>query len=363
VALDAARRDGQPIDLILLDAMMPKMDGFDLAARIAERPTSNRPTIMMLSSSGRHEDVERCRSLGIAACLTKPIAAADLRGAIQDALDPITPLAPTPESPAMPLLRRATKTRKILLAEDNVVNQRVAVGLLNRRGHQVTVVENGKQAVEAVARETFDLVLMDLQMPVMGGLEATAEIRAREAESGGHLWIVAMTAHVMPGDKERCLAAGMDGYLGKPIDPKALYAEVEDGFSQVTTLAVPQASSSTIDRDELLQRLYGDEQLAADVVRLFVDECPTMVDAVGSALAQRDVEQVRKAAHTLKGSASTAAAHRVADAARTIERLAAEGHLDALDEAWVQLSKEAALLLQGPQTTRASSSKETSCEP
>ena len=364
VALDAARRDGQPIDLILLDAMMPKMDGFDLAARIAERPTSNRPTIMMLSSSGRHEDVERCRSLGIAACLTKPIAAADLRGAIQDALDPITPLVPMPESPATPQMRRATKTRKILLAEDNVVNQRVAVGLLNRRGHQVTVVENGKQAVEAVARETFDLVLMDLQMPVMGGLEATAEIRTREAESGGHLWIVAMTAHVMPGDKERCLAAGMDGYLGKPIDPKALYAEVEDGFSQVTTPAVPQApSSSTIDRDELLQRLYGDEQLAADVVRLFVDECPTMVDAVGSALAQRDVEQVRKAAHTLKGSASTAAAHRVADAARTIERLAAEGHLDALDEAWAQLSKEATLLLQGPQPIRASSSKETSCEP
>jgi CheY-like chemotaxis protein len=269
-----------------------------------------------------------------------------------------------PESPATPQTRRAIQTRKILLAEDNLVNQRVAVGLLNRRGHQVTVVENGKEALDAVARETFDLVLMDLQMPVMGGLEATAAIRAREAESGGHLWIVAMTAHVMPGDKERCLAGGMDGYLGKPIDPKALYAEVEDGLSHVTAPTTPRApSSSTIDRDELLQRLYGDEQLAADVVRLFIDECPTMVDAVGSALAKRNVDQVRKAAHTLKGSASTAAAHGVAEAASTIERLAAEGRLDALDEAWVQLSKEATLLLQAPQTIRASSSKETSCEP
>jgi signal transduction histidine kinase/DNA-binding response OmpR family regulator len=367
-ALDEAGRNGQPIDLMLLDAMMPKMDGFDLAARIAERPSENRPTIMMLSSSGRHEDVERCRTLGIAACLTKPIGATDLLEAIQSALSPATPSGPRPESLTVPQTRRASNIRKILLAEDNVVNQRVAVGLLNRRGHQVTVASNGKEAVEAVARETFDLVLMDLQMPVMGGLEATAEIRAREATSGDHLWIVAMTAHVMPGDKERCLAAGMDGYLGKPIDPKALFAEVEDGLrhhvsvSVETTPAAP-AVPSAIDRDELLRRLYGDEHLANDVVRLFVGECPTMVDAVGSALAKRDVDLVRKAAHTLKGSASTAAAHGVAEAARTVERLAAEGQLDALDDAWAHLSKEATQLMQAPQTFGDTSSKETPCEP
>jgi signal transduction histidine kinase/DNA-binding response OmpR family regulator len=366
VALDAARREGQPIDLILLDAMMPKMDGFDLAGRIAERPRENRPTIMMLSSSGRHEDVERCRTLGIAACLTKPIAGADLLEAIQKALSPALSGRQS-ASVTVPQNRRATNIRTILLVEDNAVNQRVAVGLLNRRGHQVTVVSNGKEAVEAVARETFDLVLMDLQMPVMGGLEATAEIRAREAESGGHLWIVAMTAHVMPGDRERCLAAGMDGYLAKPIDPKALFAEVEEGLRQVSVDTTPTpaapAVSSAIDRDELLRRLYGDEHLANDVVRLFVGECPTMVDAVGSALAKRDVDLVRKAAHTLKGSASTAAAHGVAEAARTVERLAAEGQLDALDDAWAHLSKEATQLLQAPHPFGESSSKETSCEP
>jgi CheY-like chemotaxis protein len=230
----------------------------------------------------------------------------------------------------------------------------------------VTVVSNGREAVEAVARETFDLVLMDLQMPVMGGLEATAAIRAREAEIGGHLWIVAMTAHVMPGDKERCLAGGMDGYVGKPIDPKALFAEVEEGSPHATPAAPPappaRSAVPKIDRRDLLERLYGDERLAADVVRLFVDECATMVDAVGSALARRDVEQVRAAAHTLKGSASTAAAHAVADAARTLEKLAAEGRLDALDEAWAQLSKEATMLLQQPPPW-AASSKENSCEP
>jgi len=375
-ALDAAARQGQRFDLILLDAVMPSMDGFDLASRIREQAATTRPTIMMLSSSGRHEDVERCRALGIAACLTKPIPSGDLLDAIRDAVDPRKQAAnAAADTLTAPANRRASNIRKILLAEDNPVNQRVAVGLLNRRGHHVTVVVNGREAVDAVCRETFDLVLMDLQMPVMGGLEATAVIRAREAETGDHLWIVAMTAHVMPGDKERCLAGGMDGYLGKPIDPKALFAEVEDGCTASAPAAPPApdsvpaepaaarpAGARGIDRADLLQRLYGDEQLAADVVRLFVGECPSMVDAVGSALAKRDVEQVRRAAHTLKGSASTAAAKGVADAARILEMVAAEGRLDALDEAWAQLSREATMLLQAPPPW-AISSEENSCEP
>jgi signal transduction histidine kinase/DNA-binding response OmpR family regulator len=371
-ALDAATHDGHRFDLILLDAVMPNMDGFDLARRIGEQTGTGRPTIMMLSSSGRHEDVERCRSLGIAACLTKPISSGDLLGAIRDAVDPRRQTSAAPDTLSAPANRRAAHARKILLAEDNVVNQRVAVGLLNRRGHHVTVASNGREALDAVAREQFDLVLMDLQMPVMGGLEATAAIRAHEAQAGGHLWIVAMTAHVMPGDKERCLAGGMDGYLGKPIDPKALFAEVEEGLNHTGQPAAPPAvqtsapartvAAPVIDRHDLLQRLYGDEQLAADVVRLFVGECPTMVDAVGAALAMRDVEQVRRAAHALKGSASTASAHGVADAARALETLATEGRMEALDDAWALLSKQATLLLQAPPPW-AISSGENSCEP
>jgi CheY-like chemotaxis protein len=367
---------------------MPNMDGFDLARRIGEQTTASRPTIMMLSSSGRHEDVERCRSLGIAAYLTKPISSGDLLDAIRETVAPGTQASASQDAPAAPANRRSGPPRKILLAEDNVVNQRVAVGLLTRRGHHVTVVSNGREAVDAVARESFDLVLMDLQMPLMGGLEATAAIRAREAQTGGHLWIVAMTAHVMPGDKERCLAGGMDGYLGKPIDPKALFTEVEEVLPTPTaTPAAPAGPRSpdtsdtarsaptvapsarpskpatpVIDRHDLLQRLYGDEQLAADVVRLFFGECPTMVDAVGTALAKRDIEQVRRAAHALKGSASTASAHGVANAARTLEKLATEGRIDAFDDAWAHLSKEASLLLQAPPPW-AMSSGENSCEP
>jgi HPt (histidine-containing phosphotransfer) domain-containing protein len=195
-----------------------------------------------------------------------------------------------------------------------------------------------------------------------------------------------MTAHVMPGDKERCLAGGMDGYLGKPIDPKALFAEVEEVLPAPTaTPAAPaglRASDTTerpaptgapsappsepatpvIDRQDLLQRLHGNEQLAADVVRLFFGECPTMVDAVGTALAKRDIEQVRRAAHALRGSASTASAHGVASAARSLEKLATEGRIDGFDDAWVHLSKEASLLLQAPPPW-AMSSGENSCEP
>ena len=156
----------------------------------------------------------------------------------------------------------------------------------------------------------------------------------------------------------------MDGYLAKPIDPKALFAEVEEGLSQPTpaTTAI-RTKTDPIDRAELLRRLFGDEQLATEVVRLFVADCATMVDAIGSAIAKRDLNLVKQAAHTLKGSASTAAAHGVANAARTVERLAAEGRLDALDDAWQQLSKEATLLLQAAPSWDASISKETPCEP
>ena len=180
---------------------------------------------MMLSSSGLDGDVARCKALGIAAYLTKPIKATICCEAICRALDrtPVAPPRPAPTQ-AGRVGRAARVSSRVLLAEDNVVNQRVALGLLTRRGHKVTVVNNGREALDALEREAFDLVLMDVQMPEMGGFEATAAIRARERDTGGHIRIVAMTAHAMNGDRERCLAAGMDGYLSKPIDPRMLFA-------------------------------------------------------------------------------------------------------------------------------------------
>jgi two-component system, sensor histidine kinase and response regulator len=335
---DAARKR-ERIDLILLDAQMPVMDGFELARQIGERADLSGATIMMLTSSGRYDDASLCRELGISACLTKPIASFDLHAAICAVLDKGASRSTKPDE-TRPSTAVAVRTRKVLLAEDNIVNQRVAIGLLTRRGHQVTVVENGQEAVDAVSKERFDIVLMDLQMPVMGGLEATMAIRERERElSTERVRIVAMTAHAMTGDRERCLAAGMDGYLAKPTESRVLFAEVEEASSDA-------APASPIDEADLVTRLHGDAELAAEIVRLFTEECPTLLDGIRKAMDERDAIAVRRAAHTLKGAAATAAASGLAEAAAFLEVLAAEGDLDALDGAWLRLSEEAAALLK-----------------
>ena len=189
---------------------------------------------------------------------------------------------------------------RILLVEDNVVNQRVASGLLTRRGHHVTVAQDGREALARLERETFDLVLMDLQMPVMGGLDATVAIRLRERATGQHIRIVAMTAHAMNSDRERCLAAGMDGYLSKPIDPPMLFAVVEqDGDGGGVQAAV--AGPVTFDEDALRHRLSGDDELMTDVIRVFLEDLPVRLAAIKDAVTSRNADALRAAAHALKG--------------------------------------------------------------
>ena len=218
--IEEAIASGRPFALILLDAHMPGMDGFELAEQIRKRPDLARGTLMMLNSAGQRGEAARCRELGISAYLIKPVTRQELLRAIQqvlgrDAAEPAVPALATrhslPESGG-----------RALLAEDNPVNQKLAVRLLQKQGWQVEVASNGREAVEKFRGRLFDVILMDVQMPEMDGFEATAEIRAVEAASGGHVPIIAMTAHAMKGDRERCLAAGMDGYLSKPIRPEEL---------------------------------------------------------------------------------------------------------------------------------------------
>ena len=224
--LSAARRTGEPYGLILLDMHMPKMDGFTLIERIRHQPELATATIMMLTSAGHRGDVARCRELGVAAYMLKPIRQMELREAIARVL------GARGHEGAVPLIPRSSlhdephpsASLRVLLAEDNAVNQRLMVRLLENRGHSVTVAGNGQEALKALEREKFDLIFMDLQMPEMGGLEATAVIREREQLSGDHHAVIALTAHAMKGDQERCLAAGMDGYLTKPIHPQELDA-------------------------------------------------------------------------------------------------------------------------------------------
>jgi signal transduction histidine kinase/DNA-binding response OmpR family regulator len=235
--------------------------------------------------------------------------------------------------------RQATTPAKILLAEDNIVNQRVAVGLLERRGHRVSVAKNGREAVDAVTREGFDVVLMDVQMPEMGGIEATAEIRKREVTSGAHVRIIAMTAHAMSGDRDRCLAAGMDGYLSKPINQPMLLKVVEQGGN-----GEQPPARAAIDQPALLARVGGDLELMHEVIRLFMEDCPMRLSTIHAAILSGDAEALRNGAHALRGAAGTLSAGGVVDAALVLERLGAENRLGPAEAAWKTLNAEAAHL-------------------
>ena len=364
-AMEQAVEKGTPYVLVLLDALMPDIDGFSVAEQIAARPELSGATIMLLTSAGASGDVARCRELGIAACLTKPIEATDLYEAICRVLSRAD----------VPVHRRGRSTAKaerplrILLAEDNIVNQRVAVGLLAKRGHQMTVVQNGAEALDAMEREAFDLVLMDLQMPVMGGLEATAAIRQREHPVGSHTRIVAMTAHAMNGDRERCLSAGMDGYLSKPIDPAMLFAivEHEGGATPPVPLAPPQAAvvegidaAPAFDHATVMARLEGDEALFNEVIQLFLEDCPAQLSVIKAAIDSGDADGLRTAAHTLKGAAGNMSAKRLFDAALTLERLGAAGRLEAARAAWRTLSAEAVQVMDALRRFESSARSEVS---
>jgi CheY-like chemotaxis protein len=208
---------------------MPKMDGFELVEQIRQRPELSAPTILMLTSAGHRGDAERCRKLGVSAYLLKPIRQSELREAIARVL------GAREQAGAIPLVTRyslqdardSEAVLRILVAEDNPVNQRLVVRMLEKRGHRVVLSGNGQEALGALARETFDLVFMDVQMPEMDGIEATGLIRKQETGTSRHQIVIALTAHAMKGDRERCLAGGMDDYLSKPIRPQELDAMLE----------------------------------------------------------------------------------------------------------------------------------------
>ena len=348
-ALADASRRGTPFSLVLLDANMPKMDGFTVAEKMAAQPDLGGATIMMLTSSGQFGDSTRCRALGIGAYLTKPIRQADLYIAMCDTLQ--AHAAPRkPDHAAVDAAEQPVQRARILLAEDNIVNQRVAVGLLTRRGHSVEVANNGLEALDKLDKGAYDVVLMDIQMPEMGGMEATAAIREREAGSGRHTRIVAMTAHAMAGDRERYLASGMDGYLSKPIDQHTLFAAVEVPISSSSIRLRPEparpAPVPPIAWDELRRRL-GDDELVGEITSLFLTDCPAKVAAIKAAVVARDLRAIRIAAHALKGSAGNMSAMPVSECASALELMAERGGVDpiVIDAAWTRLEAESARLL------------------
>jgi signal transduction histidine kinase/CheY-like chemotaxis protein len=371
IALDelaSAARSRRPYGLVLLDANMPDFDGFDVAGAIAERPDLAGPTVMMLTSSGKYGDESRCRELGISAYLTKPVQTEELFLAVGRALGAraaatavrVSGTAPAPGA----LAKNAGGPKmRVLLVEDNVVNQRVALGLLNRRGHVVSVAGNGREALDILEQEKFDVVLMDLQMPVMGGLDATREIRRREAATSEHVRIVAMTAHAMTGDRDRCLSGGMDGYMSKPINPQLLFSVVEQPPTSPRPAENPAAAPKpkTFDRQALLDRVAGDESLMSDVIKIFLEECPKQLGAIRNAVEQKNPQLIRTTAHALKGAAGNLGANGLFEASGMVERIGAESRLDAADAAWRRLSAEAANVVEALRKEISTDTEPTLC--
>ena len=328
-----AAHQGQPYQLALLDLMMPGMDGFELTERINMQPELAGLAKIMISSGARPGDADRCRELGIARYMTKPVLQSDLLDVILDLVgEPVVEeiLASAPAA------SRHKASLRVLLAEDGAVNQRVAIGLLQRRGDEVVVAANGREAVEAMQNDTFDVVLMDLQMPEMDGIEATTAIRDRERPLEKRTPIIAMTAAAMKGDREMCLAAGMDGYISKPVDAAELY-RVLDGYASQgdsqDASPLPDAPPTRVERSSATntdvlnltiaaaQIAGGDEEIR-ELAELLLTESPNMMAEIDEALAVADAPRLKRAAHTLKGAADVFGAKRVVDASRLIEELA-----------------------------------------
>jgi CheY-like chemotaxis protein len=357
--LQRAKTEGNPFRLVLLDAHMPDLDGFEVAARIKQSPELHDSTVILLTSAVQREDLMRAKTAGAAAALAKPIKQSELWDAIVTVLH-----LPRQHKAGIAGAKRpsrgARRPMRILVAEDNPVNQELALHLLERRGHSVILAENGRQALAAVEKHSFDLVLMDVQMPELGGLEATQAIREKEKASGTHVPIIAMTAHAMQGDRERCLAAGMDGYIAKPLDPKKFLQTVEavgvDGAAATAAADDGKGPEDSLDSEALLERFSGNKGLLRSLVKTFSKDCPSMMARIRSSLASRDTVALADAAHALKGSVGNFGPSAALETARRIEKEARQGKLDGAWETYATLEDNIARLLPALQLIGGSQS-------
>jgi CheY-like chemotaxis protein/HPt (histidine-containing phosphotransfer) domain-containing protein len=295
---------------------------------------------MMVSSSAGPNERVRCEDVGVSAYLVKPIDQREMLQAIRRSIATDRRIRPAHPGPLLPAERPA-RLLDVLLAEDNIVNRRLAVALLERRGHRVTTVVNGREALSATAAQAFDIVLMDVQMPEMGGLEAATLIRARERGSASHVPIVAMTAHAMKGDRERCLEAGMDDYLAKPLEPKLVYEVIERAAGASTAGPAADSGEPACDCEVVLARVGGDRALLVEICQLFLQELPGHLTKIRAALDAGAADSLRASAHTLKGAASNFSAPLVVGAALRLERAGESGDLGSGEELWTTLKFEA----------------------
>jgi two-component system, sensor histidine kinase and response regulator len=352
-ALAQAERAGEPFKLVLLDYHMPVMDGFTVAERIRADAALKETAIIMLTSATQRGMAARCRQLGFAGYLTKPISQSDLLDVIATfASRSICP--PDDAAAAEGVTLDKSRQLQILLAEDNEVNQMLAVQMLSKRGHTVVVAGNGLQALAAYGQSRFDLILMDVQMPEMNGLEATRLIRQREAETAAHIPIIAMTARAMKGDREECIAAGMDAYVSKPVQFAELFKtisslvpSVEEGWEpaagetrEAGAERVNGASRQVVNQEALLEMVGGDVEFLRQVVRVFLDTSPAHLARIHEAIARRDSGLLQEAAHALKGAVGGLQATPAYEAALHLERLGRAGEMAGAEPALARLDEE-----------------------
>jgi CheY-like chemotaxis protein len=344
-ALGEAQQAREHYALAIVDARMPEMDGFTLVERIKSRSDLHQPTVIMLTSAGKVGDGARCRDLGVSGYLMKPVKKADLRDAIMIALGRPLGDGSAPSLITQHSLRETRRSLRILVAEDSPVNLKLVVRMLEKRGHLVVCALNGQEAIEKLEAEPFDVVLMDVQMPETDGLEATRIIRERERAADRRTPIVAMTAHAMKGDRERCLAAGMDGYISKPLRAGELFETISrlvppTGKASKGTSRVQGGAPEVMDMAAATMRLEGDVELLKEIADVFLEQSPQLLLRIKEAAERGDSKTVERAAHTIKGSVSNFAAEPAYRAAQKLEEMGRHGDINRAGEACADLESE-----------------------
>ena len=356
---------GRPFDLLLIDAAMPDTDGFALAHAL-QQSGSHAPVVMMLTSAGRRGVQASDRELRITGYVTKPIRTDDLLAMMVRSLGAELRRDEPPARPDPATISQVRRhALRFLLAEDNVINQRLMLRLLDKVGHAVTVVRNGRAALDAIASGSYDMVLMDIQMPEMDGFEVATVIRERERATGKHLPLVALTAHAMRGDRERCLQAGFDGYVSKPIRFQELFDTIDalapaagnssppPGRPAATPAAAmtaapasePTQPAQAFAEGTALESTGGDSELLRELITVFLEHAPAWMRELGDALGRGDAAEVHRLAHTIKGAVDSCGAARAYDAAMLLERMGRGGDLGGAPAAYATLDRELAHVL------------------
>ena len=352
--LQSATKTGNPFQLILLDCMMPGMDGFSVAELVSGNPAFASPTIIMISSAVGLGDAARCREAGITHYMTKPVIKSELFDVIVDALGQEDTRT---RNEAKSITLKAARPLNILAVEDDPINQRVAAGFLERAGHKVTIANTGKVAVSIIddlandADESFDLILMDLQMPEMDGLKTTAVIRERESDSENRVPIIAMTAAAMKGDRERCLAGGMDAYIAKPIAVEQLFKIIEEqtGIARQPSIEIEQETEDStsfarlpiemIDIAKLEAEFPGGPSGLKKTLTIFLTELPKLLSEIEAGLATSNESSVKRAAHTILGSAKILRIEKLAQISQKMEIHASSAEFDQCHSLYPQISE------------------------